>query len=69
MLPPELIDEAVGGDDLPYAHQQETEQRPLLLASQRDRAGIADYVERTEDPKIRHVRGLYHPMPPLTSCR
>jgi hypothetical protein len=36
-------------------HEQQREQRALLLAAERDRAVVADDLERAEDPKLEQV--------------
>ena len=69
LLTPELVDKPVCGHDLACAHQQEAEKRPLLLPTERDRAVVADDFERSEDPEVRHLSGLYHPSLPLPRCR
>jgi hypothetical protein len=35
-------------------HQQQSEERPLLLAAERDRAVVADDLERTQDSELDH---------------
>ena len=58
LLSPELIDKPVGRDDLAHAHQQEPEQRPLLLTPKRHDAALIDDFERSEDPEVRHLSGF-----------
>ena len=54
LLTPELVDEAVGCHDLARPHEQEPEQRTLLLAAQRERRRPADDFERPEDAELDH---------------
>ena len=62
MLAPELVDEAVHGDDLACAHEQEAEKSALLLTAERDGgAALSDDLERAEDPELEHLGRLYHP--------
>jgi tRNA uridine 5-carbamoylmethylation protein Kti12 len=51
---PQLSDESLGRNDLARVHQEERQQRSLLLAAQRNRAVISDDLERTQDPELDH---------------
>ena len=66
---PKIVDQPVSRDDLIGVQQQNRQQRPLLVATEPDRAiPIAD-LQRTENPKI-HAPFLALPsarLPPLTA--
>ena len=51
---PQLVDEPLGRNDLARVHEEERQQRSLLLAAQRNRAVISDDLERTQDPELDH---------------
>jgi murein DD-endopeptidase MepM/ murein hydrolase activator NlpD len=57
MLPPELIDETIGRNDLSDSHEQQPQQGALLLTAESDRSGLVSDLERSEDPKFLHVAG------------
>ena len=53
-LAPDLVDQAVGGDDLAGVNEQRREQRALLLPSQWERAAVRADFERPEDAELEH---------------
>jgi hypothetical protein len=67
-LPPELVDQAVGGHDLSGAEQQEGEQGALLRRTERDRDTVAACFQRTEDPKLQSRIALSHRRPDATAA-
>jgi len=50
-----VIDQAIGRHHLVRVEEQEREQRTLLPASERDLAGGALDLQRTEDPELERV--------------
>src|SRR5262249_44501893 len=53
---PDLLDQALGGDGAPAPEQEESEERSLLVAAQRDRVTVSLDLERSEDPKLHERR-------------
>jgi hypothetical protein len=68
-VPPELVDQRVGGDDLVCAEQQDRKERTLLPSAELYPPVSVSHLQRPEDPEIR-IR-LFHPSPrrgaPLTA--
>jgi hypothetical protein len=64
-LAPQIVDQTVDGDDLASAQQQHSQQRPLLVAPQLERAITIANLERAENPivhtlSLRSGRRDYH---------
>src|SRR5262249_44194666 len=53
---PDLLDQVLGGDGAPTPEQEESEERSLLVAAQRDRLTVFLDLERSEDPKLHERR-------------
>jgi hypothetical protein len=53
---PELVDEAIVGDDLVRTGQQNGEKGPLSRSAERERTPVLDDLERSQDPELH--RGL-----------
>ena len=53
LLAPERIDQAIAGDDLVRLQQESGQQRPALLAAERDRLTVEVHRERTEELELR----------------
>jgi hypothetical protein len=53
---PDLLDQALGRDWAPPPEQEESEERSLLVAAQRDRLTVFFDLERSEDPKLHERR-------------
>jgi hypothetical protein len=49
---PELVDQAVAGDDPVRVQEQKPEQAALLRAPERNLAPVLDGLERAEDPEL-----------------
>lgn len=49
---PEIVDEHVGAHRRASRDREAHEQRPLAAAPERNRAGVADQLERTEDANV-----------------
>ena len=49
---PERVDHAVARDDLVRAQQQQSEQRTLLPAAERERLSLGRHLERPENPEL-----------------
>jgi hypothetical protein len=76
---PELVDQAIGGDDLVAVKEQNGEHRALLRSAEGDLTSLRADLERPEDPKLhlssasvtradsRHNRPA-DPLPPLWQC-
>jgi hypothetical protein len=62
----ELVDELVGRDDPARAEEQRGQERALARTAEGDRPVPTRRLERAEDPKFLHSRGLYH-RPPTVS--
>ena len=57
MLPPELVDEHVGRDDLVRAQEQRNEHCTLPLSTELERLSVgSEHLERTQDPKLEHTQ-------------
>lgn len=57
LLAPERVHEKLGRDDVIRLEQEHCEDRALLLAAERERAPVVgEYLERPEDPELRHTR-------------
>ena len=55
-LAPELVDQAVGSDDLVGVEEQDRQRRSLLAGAERDRAvAVRPNLERPEDPELHRV--------------
>ena len=54
LVAPDPVDEAVGGDDLACVHDEDREERTLLMRPQRDRPLIVPDLQISEDPEL-HV--------------
>ena len=52
---PELVDQAIGGDDLVAVKEQNGEHRALLRSAEGDLTSLRADLERPEDPKL-HLR-------------
>src|SRR5207245_8125829 len=63
LLSPEVLEQAVAGDDLVRAQQQETEQRALTVTTKRKRLPVTDDLERSQDPVL-HQRPTQSPSAP-----
>jgi len=57
LVAPELVDQAVGGDDLVGVEQEKREEGAALPASELERTVAIEHLERPEQPKL-------HAMPP-----
>ncbi len=51
-VPPELVDQAIGGDDLVAVKEQNGEHRALLRSAEGDLTSLPADLERPEDPKL-----------------
>ena len=49
---PELLEQQIAGDRLVRVHEQERQQRPLLLARERNRGAVSDQLERAEQAEL-----------------
>ena len=54
------MDQALRGNDLPGAQEQRREDGPLPQAAKRQRAVVADDLERAEQPELEH--GAFVPL-------
>ena len=52
VVAPELVDQAVGGDDLVRVQQQDRQQRALLDPAERERAIVLGHLERAKEPEF-----------------
>ena len=55
LLTPERVDEPVDGHHAPGIEQQERENGALLQAAEQYGAGLLLHLQRSQDPKLRHV--------------
>ena len=70
-LAPQVVDQALGRDDLARVQQEQREQRALLRSAEHQRASVLDHLERAKEPEIHASapvspttgRGVY-PSPP-----
>ncbi len=51
-LPPELVDQLVGGDDLVRVEEEDGEERTLLATAELDPPTLVGDLQRTQDPEI-----------------
>src|SRR5262249_59142341 len=73
---PELVDQAIPGDDVGCVQEQDGKQGALLRAPKGDRAAVLERLQRAEDPEL-HAPLLHRPTiaavavpssPPRVSC-
>jgi hypothetical protein len=57
VLGPQLLDEAVAGDDPVSLQQQDRQQRALLRSTEREPVPVRADLERTEDSEVDASRG------------
>jgi hypothetical protein len=57
VLGPQLLDQAVAGDDPVGLQQQDRQQRALLRAAEREPVPVRANLERTEDAEVDASRG------------
>jgi len=55
LLTPECVDKTIDRDDPTRLEQKERQDRALLQATEGERPALIRYLERSEDPKVRHV--------------
>ena len=55
IVAPQLVDEDVGGDGVPYVEQQRAQRDSRLAASQREDGPVTTDLQRPEDSKLQHV--------------
>ena len=60
VVAPHVVDEALRGNDLAGAQEQGREQGALPQAAKRQRAVVADDLERAEQPELEH--GAFVPL-------
>ena len=58
---PEVVNELVGGHDLPYLEQERGEDGPLVLPAQGERPTVGEYLRRSEDPELDPHESLLAP--------
>jgi hypothetical protein len=49
---PQLLDQAIGGQELPGVQHEQRHQRALLAPAQKERPAIPDDLERAQDPEL-----------------
>ncbi len=52
-LPPQLIDQAIGRDDLPAMQQQCRQHGPLLWTPEHQRPIVVDHLQRPKDSELK----------------
>ena len=58
LLAPELVDQAIGRDDLIRVEDQDDEQRSALRAAELERPPVGDGLQRPEDAEVQTYRVL-----------